>query len=488
MPGAGLISSSSGKPMRNGLPASADRIPLRQKLAFSVGGSVDFFATGLMIGVMWMPYFNIGLGLSPAKLGMILMIFQAWNAVLDPIMGNLSDNARTLWGRRRPFLVVGAVLTGLISPWLWRPPQAWGETGMVVYLIVVGLVFYAGFSCWAMPYYGLQLELTPDYDERTRLTAWMTFFSKITGLLGGWAMALFSSPLFADPATGKPDIVHGMKTCSWAIGLLIIVFGLLPAVFVRERYYESEVVRQSKDPLWKSLRESASCRPLWLLIGLSFFLVVGSYSVSSLGQYVNIYYVCRGDIAAASVIGGWKATVLVVTGIACIPLYMWLGERFDKKQVVSFMMGATIFGHLLNYFLMTPSMPYLQIIPGIFESCAIAAVWLFVPSMKADVADYDEGHTERRREGSLNAFFSWFIKAALACSMGVGGLVLSISGFDIRRASDQPPEVLHLMLLLYVALPVVFWTCGLAFVWFYPLDRERMQQIRSELEARRGAL
>lgn len=470
------------------LIAPTDRIPLVQKLAFSAGGSVDFFATGLMLGIMWMPYFNIGLGMSPAKLGMILMIFQAWNAVLDPIMGNVSDNARTRWGRRRPFLVVGALLTGIVSPWLWRPPVHWGETGMVIYLLAVGMVFYACFACWAMPYYGLQLELTPNYDERTRLTAWMTFFSKLTGLLGGWAMAIFASPMFADPLTGKPDIVHGMKTCSWFIGLLIIIFGMLPALFVRERYYETETRNQKRDPFWRSIRESASCHPLWMLIGLSFFLVVGSYSVNSLGQYVNIYYVCHGDLAAASVIAGWKGTVLVVTGILCIPLYTWLGERFDKKLVVAFMLLGTMFGHLLNLFLMTPAMPYLQIIPGIFESCAMAAVWLFIPSMKADVADYDEGHTERRREGSLNAFFSWFIKAALTCSMGLGGLVLSISGFDVKRTVEQPPDVLHSMLLLYVSLPLIIWGCGLIFIWLYPLDRARMGRIRTELEARRGAL
>lgn len=447
---------------------------------------MDFFATGLMLGVLWMPYFNIGLGLNPVTLGLILMIFQAWNAVLDPVMGNLSDNARTRWGRRRPFLFVGAILTALVSPWIWRPPQIWGESGMTAYLIVVGMIFYACFSSWAMPYYGLQLELTPDYDERTRLAAWMAFFSKLTGLLGGWAMAIIAGPWFADPVTGKPDIVAGMKVCCWFIAGMILFFGLLPAFFVKERYYEREAKQQRREPLLQSIRESAQCRPLWMLIGTSFFLVIGSFSVNSLGQYVNIYYVCHGDVAAASIISGWKGTVLVVTGILCIPAYIWLGERFDKKSLVFFMLLATIFGHCLNLVFMTPSMPYLQIIPGFFESAAIAAVWLFVPSMKADVADYDEKVTSRRREGALNAFFSWFIKAALSCSMGLGGVVLNVSGFDIKHAENQPPEVLRAMLLLFVVLPVIFWGIALVFVSAYPLKRGVMETIRQDLELRRG--
>lgn len=468
--------------------AESDRIPLGQKLAFGAGNCTDYFATGMTIGVLWMPYFNIGLGIDPARLGLVLMVLQAWNAILDPVMGNLSDNARTRWGRRRPFMVVGAILTAAISPWIWRPPIEWGENATIAYLIIVGMIFYASFSCWAMAYYGLQLELTPSYDERTRLTAWITFFSKISGLLGGWALAIISGPLFSNPETGKPDIVNGLKICSWYIAALILIVGLLPAIFVKERYYETEVRHQARDPFWQSIRESGRCRPLWLLIGLSFFLVVGSASVGTLGQYVNIYYVCHGDIATASIIAGWKGTVLVATGILCIPLYTWLGERYDKKHVVGLMLGGSMFGHLLNYAMMTPAHPYLQIIPGIFESCAIAAVWLFVPSMKADIADFDELKTSRRREGALNAFYSWFIKAALTCSMGLGGLVLTISGFDIKHADSQPPHVTHTMLLLYVVLPILIWGMSLVFVWRYPLTRSAMREIRSSLETARGKL
>ncbi|MDD5200191.1 MAG: MFS transporter [Terrimicrobiaceae bacterium] len=469
------------------IPA-ADRIPLLQKVMFSAGYSMDYIATGMIVSLFWMPFFNIGLGINPAVLGLVLMILQGWNAILDPVMGNLSDNARTRWGRRRPFMVAGAALTAAVSPWIWRPPTAWGETGIIVYLAGIGMVFYACFSCWAMPFYGMQLELTPNYDERSRLTAWLTLFGKLTGLLGGWGMAIVTSSWFADPVTGKADIVHGVKTCSWFLAGLMLVSGLLPPLFVKERYYESEAKHQARDPFWQSIRESMQCGPLWRLIGISFFLVVGCYAVGTLGQYVSIYFVNRGDLAAASVIGGWKATALMVTGILCIPLYTWLGERFDKKIMVAAMLGVSMFGHTLNIICMTPAMPYLQIVPGIFESGAISALWLFLPSMKADVADYDELHTTRRREGALNAFYSWFIKAALTCSMGLGGLVLQISGFNVKLAHEQPPEVLHRMLLLYVTLPLIVWACGLAFVWRYPLDRHRMAEIRGDLERRRGRL
>jgi GPH family glycoside/pentoside/hexuronide:cation symporter len=146
-----------------------------------------------------------------------------------------------------------------------------------------------------------------------------------------------------------------------------------------------------------------------------------------------------------------------------------------------------MFGHGLNFLLMTPAMPYLQIVSGFFESSAIGAVWMFLPSMKADVADYDELNTKRRREGSINAFYSWFIKASLTASMGIGGVVLAWSGFN-RDLPQQPDDVLASMFHIYLWLPVAIWMIAFVSVWFFPLTRARCDEIRAALETRRGAI
>ncbi|MEI6491363.1 MAG: MFS transporter [Verrucomicrobiota bacterium] len=463
----------------------SERIPLFQKLMFSAGINMDYAATGLLTGVLWMPYFNIGMGISPATLGVVLMILLAWNAFLDPVIGNLSDNARTPWGRRRPFMAVGAVMTGIVYLMFWHMPPGLQDLGKALYLIVVGIVFFTSYSLWAMPYYGLQLELTPNYDERTRLTGWMAFFGKASSLAGGWVLAIVTGKAFINTATGKGDILIGMKSGCWVIAGVIIVFGLLPAIFVRERYHFTE--RKPRDPFWNSVKESIRCKPLWSLIGISFFLVLGSTSVGSLGQYLSIYYIFDGDLSAASIVGGWKGTVLAATGILSIPFWAWLGERFDKKVMVISMLIFSMVGHLMNFFCMRPDMPYLQIVPAVFESGAIAAVWLFIPSMKADTADYDELRTTRRREGSINSFYSWFIKAALTCAMGLGGLVLEVSGFTSKHV-HQPADVLNRMLGYYLTVPIAIWGVALGFALSYPLSRIRMAGIRAELEERRGKI
>lgn len=119
-----------------------------------------------------------------------------------------------------------------------------------------------------------------------------------------------------------------------------------------------------------------------------------------------------------------------------------------------------------------------------FEAIAVAAIWMFRPSMKADVADYDEVHTNHRREGSLNTLYSWPIKTALTCSFGLGGVMLQPSGFDAKLPA-QPPEVPTRIFHLYLAIPIVIWSPSLAVICF-PLPRLRAAEIRTEFEQRRG--
>jgi GPH family glycoside/pentoside/hexuronide:cation symporter len=338
-----------------------------------------------------------------------------------------------------------------------------------------------------MPYYAMQLELTPNYDERTRLTAWCAFFGKIMHLSGGWAMAILTCSYFADPGTGDPNIVRGMHFCSWFIAGMILVFGLVPALFVRERYYAAESSKQSKESLWKSMKESSQCKPLWVLIGITFFLVFGTYSVAALGQYVNFYYIKGGQLAEASIIEGWKSTVTAVVGVLSLPFWTWVSQKLDKTKTLMLLLGLAIAGQISKIVCLDPRWPYLQLIPAIMIAGVIGAVWLLLPSMKADTADYDELYTTRRREGSINAFYSFFFKLAVTLAMFASGVMLEFTGFDVNQPA-QSTEVVLRMKYVYIIVPTTIWALSLVCVCFYKLNRGRMKEIRAQLEERRGAL
>ncbi len=158
-----------------------DRVPFWQKVAYGLAGSTE-----IMVG--WIPQgnlttvFNVAFGLDPGLLGMVVMFWRLSDAVTDQIMGHVSDNARTRWGRRRPFLVVGAILTAVTMPVLWWMPQGLPPWAMFGWLLIAGILLYSCFSVWAMPYYSLQLEMSPDYNERTNIGSYRAFFMQFFGV------------------------------------------------------------------------------------------------------------------------------------------------------------------------------------------------------------------------------------------------------------------------------------------------------------------
>lgn len=476
------------KKKRKPTVAPRDRVPVVQKICYGAGSLTGQFVMG-MATQMFNPVFNIAMGISPVIIGAILMVYRLWDSFTDVVMGNLSDNARTRWGRRRPFIVIGSILAGLVMPLLWQASPEWNQTTLITYVVIVGLVLYTTSTIWGMPYYSLGMELTPDYNERTRVTAVRAVFEKLSVLFSGWLLALVSLQIFADPVTGEADVANGMKHISWFLGVMIIAFGVLPGLFVKERYYEKEASKQAKVGFWFSLKTTLTCKPFLLLMSVYLLQVIGSNMVMSLGLYLNIYYVHAGDIQQASIVHGLKSTAMLVPGILSVPFWAWVSEKVGKRNALALTVLAGFIANILVYFCYTPAYPYLQIVPAVFLSAFGSALYMLVPSMLADIADYDELHTGERREGSFSSISSWFYKLSMTLTAGLSGLILAWTGFDVVVYGEtQPPEVLQRMLSWYVFLPMILWSVGLLLLFRYKLNRQAMANIRQQLESKRGVI
>lgn len=314
------------------------------------------------------------------------------------------------------------------------------------------------------------------------------FFANVAVLTGGWTLALISSSYFADPESGDPDIIRGIRVISVVLAVVIVIFGVIPAVFVKERFVGTSVMSQSTEGLWNSLKQTFRLTPLWVLVGIIFFHFVGFGTVSILGQYVNIFYVNQGAIKDAAIIEGWKATSMFFAAMVSLPFWVWFCGRYDKKVALAVVLCSGIVNSLLNLVCMHPDYPYLQLIPAIFYAGVVNAIWMILTSMIPDIADYDELETGKRREGSINAVWSWFIKFAMTISAGLSGFLLQWTGFDVALGMKQPEEVTRSMLLLFSLLPIAFLLITLILLRLYPLNRETMGQVRQQLEARRGVL
>ena len=450
-------------------------VPFWEKVAFGIGGMCNDFM-GNVIMVLALPIFNIGLGLDARLVGIALAIPKFWDAITDPVMGNISDNTRLKFGRRKPYMLVGSFCGGLLFALMWMASPAWSQMQLFWWLTGMAILFYTAYTVFVVPWNGLASELTMDVDERTSVMAYRAFFGSLAGFITPWAYKLCFVEQF-----GATE-VEGVKWVGVIFGLLIIVTGVIPALFCKENPAGEQ---QDKINLFKAIKETLKNRPFLLIIGMIFFLMVGIFLVQPMQLYIGIYYLFDGDKAAAAQLGGVAGTLFALAAIVATPIVAKVGTVFGKRRTLLVALVVLIVASLLSWVLYTPANPYLSLICMAMISPGMACVWILLGSMLADACDYDELNTGLRREGMYGAMYSWFLKAAIAAVLALSGFLVNWVGFDPLLEVQSAQSITH-MRLLFALVPPGFYLLAFACVWFYPLSEKRMHEVREELNARKN--
>jgi len=455
-----------------------DRVPMPQKLAIGVGG-FPFFTSSMVVQYMAQPIYQIVLGLNPLLFGIAMTIPRVWDAFTDPIMGSISDNFRSRYGRRRPFVFAGAILTGITFAAIWLVPRNWGEHAMFAYLVSTSLLYFTATTIFSVPLTSLSYEMTPDYHERTRVMAFWGFFATAGNFAINWYAPATHWAIFGDPLVGA----------RW-VGLFIGVFvfaglGVIPALFTRERFY-TKAQNQEKIGLWTAVRQAGSSRPMLMLVGLLLALNFCGSIAGSLAQYIVIYHVCAGDIARGLYLNALNGTGFAIVGFVFIPVITWLSGRLGKRNAMFIVLGLAMLGGLSKWFIFTPAHPYLLLLDSVLNGPIWVALGVMVPSMLADLCDDDELRYGQRREGVISAVFTWITKLGLSCTFLFSGIALTLSGFSEKLGATQPAGTLTKMRLLFAASSVLAPLIGILCLYFYSITENRAGKIRAELELRRG--
>ena len=469
-----------------GATLPGDRVPLKSKLSYGAAGIVDIWANQLPPQLVT-PIFVAGMGMSPALVSIALFVFRLYDAIIDPLMGWISDNTRSRWGRRKPYLIVGTLLTGLWFPVMWQVGRDWSEAALAAWLIGSGLVFFTFFTIWAMPYQSMLLEMTPDYNERTSVSSWRSLFGQFAGLTIGWAWYLTQLPWLAADGDGRIDPVTGAQTLGIIAGGLVLALGALPVFFVTERYYK-RASQQRKVSLRDNFRWTFQSRPFAITAGFTLFFCCASALTGALGFYLRLYYVVEGDTALAAKIQGTESTLFSILGFACVPFFNWLSRRVGKTRALMLAMILLLLGIVARWWTYTPEHPWLSILSGVMLAPAFTGIWQLIPSINGDVVDEDELRTGERREGSFASIFSWIVKASFSLGTGVSGPLVVLCGFDVSLAAGQEPSTFLVMRLTDLLGNSALVILALFLVARYPLSPARMAEIRHALEARRGTV
>ena len=196
------------------------KLGVGEKIAFGLGNMNNLLMNNIL-NVLVSPIYNIALGVSPALIGDAAAIPRLWDAVSDPLVGAWSDNFRSRWGRRKPFMLIGAIISALSLMAIWWVPSFWGEQSMFFYLVVMSLIFYTGNTFFLVPYGGLGLALSDDYHERTNLFAYKAVVDALGGFLLPWIYWLTTRSCFE-------NTLQGARVLGFGMGLWILVFTVIP--------------------------------------------------------------------------------------------------------------------------------------------------------------------------------------------------------------------------------------------------------------------
>ena len=474
-----------------------DRVSTAEKLTLGAGALAAFFGYA-GVSVLAYPVYNMMLGVSAAWVGLALMIPRLWDALTDPFMGKISDNCRSRFGRRKPFIVAGAVSMGLLFALLWCVPSHWSDRMKISWFIGFQIFYFTAYTVFSVPYNALTYEMTPDYNERTRVMSFCAFFHKLGELLGGWmlpAAAALSLLLVA----GATDLnMTGVRAMAWIIGLgIMALIGALPGLTVKERF-KRQMLPAQKTGLVDGLKGSFSSLAFLILVAIIVLNTLSGVLAMGIDQYLLVYFMNGGDKAAGLVQKGILTTGYGMVGFASIPVITWLAGRFGKKGSLYFVYALMVFGGLMKWFIFTPGHPVFYIgrvavdpiilIDPLLCGPMWVAVKIMLASMMADICDEDELRHGLRREGMFGAVFSWIEKTVVSLAYLGTGFALTLAHFNPELGGNQAPETFVRMRLFLAGAPALTALFAIIALTFYPITSARAAETRKQLELRRGSV
>ena len=468
----------------NPLATSGTSVPFGRKLAFGFGMLANQMfpaALGVFLVVLVQ-----NLGFSPLLWGLIFFAPRLFDAVTDPIMGFISDNTCSKWGRRRQYVFVGAIILGLSYIAMWQLYAENGVTFNFVYFLGFSLVFYLGLTIFSVPYVAMGYEMSEDFHERTQIMAIAQFVGQWAWVIAPWFWVILYDPAwFPDPASGVREL-------SIWVGIACAILAMIPALFIRDASTEhrTDFKSISLASVGSSLRESAQATGQAFAIhqfrkvAFATFLIFNSFNViATFTFFIILHYLFGGNEAA---VGIWPAlhgcVGALITTFLVIPVVAATSKRLGKKTTFIASQAVSIIGYILFWFLFVPGKPWLFLYALPFHSFGIGGLFTLMMSMTADICDIDEYNTGERREGILGAVYWWMVKFGSAFAGLLAGLIMSMVGFDPAAVTESSLTGLR---AFYTILPILGVLGAIAVMWNYDITEEKAADVRRLLKQRK---
>ena len=467
--------------------SSKNRIPLWLKLLYG-SGDWGISSVGMMRSIFYAIYLTDVVGLEPRLASFGALVGIVWDAVNDPIIGILSDRLQTRWGRRRPFLLWFAIPFGLSFVILWSAPDWDSQAALMTYVTFAFMLADTLQTLISVPFLSLTPELTPDYDERTTLTSFRSFFQLVGALTVVVAAPAIVDKVLASGGTQQ----QGFMLVGAIFGSIGAIPLLLLGIFVRET---STPEQQESMPFRDTLREAWKNIPFRFAVGIHMLNWSAVDMVAVTFPYFLLYWVARGDLLASIRIFGFDLAyesaffgILMSVCILFIPFWLWMAKRFNKKQAYMLGMIFWVIVAFLMYTIQPGQTEYLLIIAAL-AGIGVSAAYTLPDSLFADVIEWDELRTGRRQEGIFYGIRTLIRKLTGALVIFITLQALGWSGYvsppEGAIQFTQSDSALHMIRLLVSPFGATMLSGTIILAWLFPLSREQYTRIQKLLEQRR---
>ncbi len=459
--------------------AAAPPITLREKLIF---GSGDIFIGGsqVIMAFYYLRFLTDVVQISPALAGTVVLVSKVWDAVSDPLMGVITDNTRTRWGRRKPWFVLAffGIITSFVM--LWYPVDFSSETKKFVYVLLTYIYFSTVATICLVPYSSMSSEISTDYQERNTINGMRLFFSQFSSLLAA-VLPLTIVEMFDDPSLG------------WlAMAVIFAVFYAIPWLLMFFFTHERVPMGPEKSRLHIStFLQPFQVRAFRMLILMYFLAYLSMDVVAAVFQYYMYYYLDRKS-EADLVIG-----TMLVAQIVLIPAVVSLANRHGKALVYRYSIVVWLAGACLLALYQADWPDYaIYLIAALVGSGVVGCVvmpWSIFP----DVTDVGELRFGYRNAGSFSGVLTFSRKFSAALGIFAVGMILEFSGYlppikamvdgrYVETLQPQPDSVITALQLIVFLVPMVLLVPAFFAARRYPLDKATHGKLRRYLEYARG--
>ena len=424
--------------------------------------------------------------------GVVSLVPRLFDAITDPIMGFISDNTKSKWGRRKQYVLLGAVIMGISFIIMWQLYKDNTVDYNFTYFLLWSLVFYVGLTIFSVPYVAMGYEMSNDFHERTNIMAVAQFIGQWAWVIAPWFWVIMDDKSFFE--SGEVAV---RELAIW-VGIICMIFAMIPAIFIKSKStlnekYDSitfkNILKSLHTIFILNFGQALKIKAFRKLCVATFLIFNAFNTVAAFTYFIIVFFLFNG---ATGPDGAWWWPTLfgsvgaLVTTFLVIPVVTQMSKKIGKKKAFIVSQSVSIIGYIMLWFLFIPGKPYLFLFALPFFSFGIGGLFTLMMSMTADVIDLDELNTGKRREGIFGAIYWWMVKFGFGIAGGLSGVIFSVIGWESGGAT-QSEEALFGLRLFFSGLPILGTLIAIYIMWDYDLSEEKAGEIRAKLETRKAS-